>query len=89
MDSITGTTRTMVHGTRTKGSNGRKSVEVHFNLLGERTFWNPDNLLTTIQDGALYVGDKTFGKLPDIYTEHPTYRRLFGDTVSLFSSRSG
>ena len=47
-------------------------------------FWNPDDLLTNIQDGALYIGDKAFGKLPDVYTEHPTYRRLFGERVSHF-----
>jgi hypothetical protein len=69
---------------RTKGGDGRVSVEVHFNLLGKRISWNPNVLLTDIQDGALYVGDKTFGKLPDIYTKHPTYRRLFGNSVSSF-----
>jgi len=67
---------------RTKGGDGRVSVEVHFNLLGEHIFSNPNVLLTCIQDGSLYVNDKTFGKLPDVYTEHPTYRRVFGDSVS-------
>ena len=54
---------------------------MHFNLLGKRIFWNPDVLLTSMQDGALYVDDKTFGKLPDVYTE---YRRVFGDSVRFF-----
>ena len=30
------------------------------------------------------MDDKTSGKLPDVYTEHPTYRRLFGASVSSF-----
>ena len=37
--------------------------------------------LTLAADGALYVDHKMFGKLPDAYTQHPTYRRLFGESV--------
>ena len=37
--------------------------------------------VTFAADGALYVDHKMFGKLPDAYTQHPTYRRLFGESV--------
>ena len=34
-----------------------------------------------VVDGALYVDHTMFGKLPDAYTQHPTYLRLFGGSV--------
>jgi len=37
--------------------------------------------VTLAADGALYVDHKMFGKLPDTYTQHLTYRRLFGESV--------
>jgi len=44
---------------------------------------HPQNGLYVILvvDGALYVDHMMFGKLPDAYTQHPTYLRLFGGSV--------
>jgi hypothetical protein len=43
-----------------------------------------------VADGSLYVGHKMFGKLPDAYTQHRTYLRLFPGSVrsSLASAES-
>src|SRR5258706_4763804 len=41
--------------------------------------------VTLVVDGALYVDHTMFGKLPDAYTEHTTYLRLFGGSVRICS----
>jgi hypothetical protein len=38
-------------------------------------------LTNDIPDGAFYVDHATFGKLPDVYTQHRTYLRLFTGSV--------
>jgi len=37
--------------------------------------------VTPAADGTLYMDNKMFGKLPGEYTQHLTYRRLFGESV--------
>jgi len=69
------------YSTRTAAGHGFKSLEVHFDLLGTRFVFPVWLHVTLATDGALYVDHKMFGKLPDAYTQHPTYRRLFGESV--------
>jgi hypothetical protein len=75
--------------TRTAEKGGLKGVNVHYNLLGMyiscaylRTG------LTLPSDGSFYVDHTMFGKLPDAYTQHPLYQRLFGGSVRFVSAPS-
>ena len=67
--------------TRTAADHGFKSLELHFNLLGTHLDLKNWLRVTLAVDGALYVDHKMFGKLPDAYTQDPTYLRLFGGSV--------
>jgi hypothetical protein len=69
------------YSTRTAAGHGFKSLEVHFNLIGTHFIFKKATYVTLAADGALYVDHKMFGKLPDAYTQHETYLRLFGGSV--------
>jgi hypothetical protein len=68
--------------TRTAETGGLKGVNVHYNLLGtDISCADLRTGLTLPSDGSLYVDHTMFGKLPDAYTQHALYRRLFGGSV--------
>jgi hypothetical protein len=73
--------------TRTAEKGGLKGVDVHYNLLGIHISCAYLRTgLTIPSDGSLYVDHTMFGKLPDAYTQHPLYQRLFGGSVRFVSA---
>jgi hypothetical protein len=75
--------------TRTAEKGGLKGVDVHYNLLGIHiSCAYLQTGLTVPSDGSLYVDHTMFGKLPDAYTQHPLYQRLFGGSVRFVSAPS-
>jgi hypothetical protein len=75
--------------TRTAEKGGLKGVDVHYNILGIHISCpSLQTGLTVPSDGSLYVDHTMFGKLPDAYTQHPLYQRLFGGSVRFVSAPS-